>query len=87
MKLYYLENKLAGKSPAQRKYYTGNGDMEQDGSTNTLKYARFYLTEKAAQDAIKNANSWWEPHDYEVKSTELDKIIPKNAKIISFDFR
>ncbi len=87
MKLYYLENKLAGKSPTQRKYYTGNGDMEQDGSTNTLKYARFYLTEKAAQDAIKNANNWWEPHDYEVKSTELDKIIPKNAKTISFDFR
>ena len=75
MNLYYLENKLAGKSYQQHKYYTGCGDMERDAGSNTLSDARFFLQKEDAEGAIKSANDWWEKHDYEVKSIDIEKLI------------
>lgn len=75
MNLYYLENKLAGKSYQQHKYYTGCGDMERDAGSNTLSDARFFLQKEDAEGAIKSANDWWEKHDYEVKSIDIEALI------------
>lgn len=75
MNLYYLENKLAGKSYQQHKYYTGCGDMECDAGSDNLSDARFFLQEEDAEGAIKSANDWWEKHDYEVKSIDIEKLI------------
>lgn len=75
MNLYYLENKLAGKSYQQHKYYTGCGDMERDAGSNNLSDARFFIQEEDAEGAIKSANDWWEKHDYEVKSIDIEALI------------
>lgn len=75
MNLYYLENKLAGKSYQQHKYYTGCGDMERDAGSDTLSDARFFLQKEDAEGAIKSANDWWEKHDYEVKSIDIEALI------------
>ena len=80
MNLYYLENKLAGKSYQQHKYYTGCGDMERDAGSNTLSDARFFLQKEDAEGAIKSANDWWEKHDYEVKSIDIEKLIAQGKK-------
>ena len=75
MNLYYLENKLAGKSYQQHKYYTGCGDMERDAGSNNLSDARFFIQKEDAEGAIKSANDWWEKHDYEVKSIDIEELI------------
>lgn len=75
MNLYYLENKLAGKSYQQHKYYTGCGDMERDAGSNNLSDARFFIQKEDAEGAIKSANDWWEKHDYEVKSIDIEALI------------
>ena len=75
MNLYYLENKLAGKSYQQHKYYTGCGDMECDAGSDNLSDARFFLQKEDAEGAIKSANDWWEKHDYEVKSIDIEALI------------
>ena len=75
MNLYYLENKLAGKSYQQHRYYTGCGDMERDAGSNNLSDARFFLQKEYAEGAIKSANDWWEKHDYEVKSIDIEELI------------
>lgn len=75
MNLYYLKNKLAGKSYQQHKYYTGCGDMERDAGSNNLSDARFFIQEEDAEGAIKSANDWWEKHDYEVKSIDIEALI------------
>lgn len=80
MNLYYLENKLAGKSYQQHKYYTGCGDMERDAGSDILSDARFFLQKEDAEGAIKSANDWWEKHDYEVKSIDIEKLIAQGKK-------
>jgi thymidylate kinase len=75
MNLYYLENKLAGKSYQQHKYYTGCGDMERDAGSDNLSDASFFLQKEDAEDSIKSANDWWEKHDYEVKSIDIEALI------------
>jgi thymidylate kinase len=77
MNLYYLENKLAGKSYQQHKYYTGCGDMERDAGSNNLSDARFFIQKEDAEGAIKSANDWWEKHDYEVKSIDIEELIAR----------
>lgn len=75
MQVFYLENMLAGKSPTQRKYYTGHGDMENDASSNNLDAALFYINETDAINAIETANSWWEAHDYRVMTADLEDLL------------
>ena len=77
MNLYYLENKLAGKSYQQHKYYTGCGDMERDAGSDNLSDARFFIQKEDAEGAIKSANDWWEKHDYEVKSIDIEALIAR----------
>ena len=75
MNLFYLENKLAGKTCQQHKYYDARGDMETDAGTNELSGAQFYATAEMAAADIKRANDWYSPHDYEVKSITLEELI------------
>lgn len=75
MELFYLKNKLAGKTCQQHKYYDGCGDMETDAGTNELSGAQFYATSEMAAADIKSANDWYEKHDYEVKSITLEELI------------
>ena len=80
MELFYLKNKLAGKSCQQHKYYDGCGDMETDAGTNELSGAQFYATSEMAAADIKYANDWYEKHDYEVKSITLEELIAQCGK-------
>lgn len=80
MNLFYLENKLAGKTCQQHKYYDGCGDMETDAGTNELSGAQFYATAEMAAADIKRANDWYTKHDYEVKSITLEELIARCDK-------
>lgn len=80
MNLFYLENKLAGKTCQQHKYYDARGDMETDAGTNELSSAQFYATAEMAAADIKRANDWYTKHDYEVKSITLEELIARCDK-------
>lgn len=85
MNLFYLENKLAGQTGQQHKYYDGCGDMETDAGTNVLSGARFYATAEMAAADIKRANDWYTKHDYEVKSITLEKLIAQCDKKLNLN--
>ena len=80
MNLFYLENKLAGQTCQQHKYYDARGDMETDAGTNELSAAQFYATAEMAAADIKRANDWYSKHDYEVKSITLEELIARCDK-------
>lgn len=77
MLVYYLEEAKPKKfstvdSPI---YYNGRISCDAEPWTHHLRNALFYTTAEEATKDIPIANEWWCPHDFRVKSIELEKVI------------
>lgn len=88
-KLYYLENKVKTYND-QAKYFVNGSDAggKYYVGASQLLDARFFLDKATAKRTIPQANDWWQPYDFQVKSIEISELkmlmekSPKNSFVL-----